>query len=771
MQSISDSALTDGGANHASPSPLIRSRNRISAASAARASFTNQHGFARRFDNFPHCGGVYPAEPYTPKYHEQQCDRELKRLKSQLNEIEDQLVKAECELNRAKAEIDSLMQELNIKKNRIRELEKNEKMYLRTQEEMETKLNSANKQVEQLQRHHEVQKERLVNYKDKEDKWEARKADFEEALQAKSNTVLQLERNLRDANDEIANRWNALKASESECSRLQREVEELKKQSQIQSEEYYTSIADWRNRLEKTVAENLAISAADMERNTTIAREMREKTEEVERLQSLLEEEKKQVQSVIEELTANFRNESLSITSKLATLEAELARRVEHQQRAENEHAETLQRLEEIRTQNGEKELLVEKYRQELAALSSEKNAMNSERLEVLSELDRKRECLKEAMLIMDGMREEIFACIADSEQNLSEKLKESGEEERFNKQLSAVISIIKAYGHQYEQLEMRLAVEGKRPHDHVPVEEVDMRETISDLRYRLFAADQKLAIYEKERQEWKDALQRFEEREALAKQKNLNMVNDVERWMKELDGIREEKNGMQQLISEYRTELESKSLELAKLEKTFEDTRKDNELHIQLISSLKEEHENEIAALKKKEMQHIEEKEKLVLCDRKKEEKINALQERITSLERAVQPCQKENVELRLQVSTLKKENEKYKSANVAHKKEAPKCEEPKLKSIPCEMDSRAHKADAKALLHKSRARAFEAPTAATKEPAIKADHSAAQEPTQLEGSLPSFTAQDRSLFAQRLLKRTSFYQMSRSMAELKPN
>ncbi|VDL83304.1 unnamed protein product [Nippostrongylus brasiliensis] len=106
----------------------------------------------------------------------------------------------------------------------------------------------------------------------------------------------------------------------------------------------------------------------------------------VERLQSLLEEEKKQVQSVIEELTANFRNESLSITSKLATLEAELARRVEHQQRAENEHAEALQRLEEvvIRAENGEKELLVEKYRQELAALSSEKNAMNSERLEVL---------------------------------------------------------------------------------------------------------------------------------------------------------------------------------------------------------------------------------------------------------------------------------------------------------------------------------------------------------------------------------------------------
>ncbi|KAK5981593.1 hypothetical protein GCK32_020312, partial [Trichostrongylus colubriformis] len=71
----------------------------------------------------------------------------------------------------------------------------------------------------------------------------------------------------------------------------------------MQREEYQASVADWRNRLEKTVADHLSSCAADMERNASVAREMREKTEEVERLQRLLETEKKQVQSVMQEWT------------------------------------------------------------------------------------------------------------------------------------------------------------------------------------------------------------------------------------------------------------------------------------------------------------------------------------------------------------------------------------------------------------------------------------------------------------------------------------
>ncbi|VDP42624.1 unnamed protein product [Heligmosomoides polygyrus] len=151
-------------------------------------------------------------------------------------------------------------------------------------------------------------------YKENEVKWEAKKTDFEEIIKEKNNTVLQLERKLRDVNDELLNSWNALKNTESQCTGLQREVEELTRNLGLQREEYQASISDWRNRLEKTVAENLATCAADMERNTNIAREMREKTEEVERLQQLLEIEKKQVQLVAEELTANFRKESETVS-------------------------------------------------------------------------------------------------------------------------------------------------------------------------------------------------------------------------------------------------------------------------------------------------------------------------------------------------------------------------------------------------------------------------------------------------------------------------
>lgn len=40
-------------------------------------------------------------------------------------------------------------------------MEKNEKVFQRTQEEMESKFESMSKQLEQMQRHHEIQKERV----------------------------------------------------------------------------------------------------------------------------------------------------------------------------------------------------------------------------------------------------------------------------------------------------------------------------------------------------------------------------------------------------------------------------------------------------------------------------------------------------------------------------------------------------------------------------------------------------------------------------------
>ncbi|VDP62486.1 unnamed protein product [Heligmosomoides polygyrus] len=57
-----------------------------------------------------------------------------------------------------------------------------------------------------------------------------------------------------------------------------------------------------------------------------------------------------------------------------------------------------------------------------------------------------------------------------------------------------------------------------------------------------------------------------------------------------------------------------------------------------------------------------MEEYEALRLLDIKKEKEVQVLLERISSLERAVQPCQMENINLHMKVSSLKKENEEYK-------------------------------------------------------------------------------------------------------------
>ncbi|KAK5972498.1 hypothetical protein GCK32_011478 [Trichostrongylus colubriformis] len=374
-------------------------------------------------------------------------------------------------------------------------------------------------------------------YKENEDKWEAKKADLEDALNNKNNSVLLLERKLRDVNDELLNRTKALKNAESECVRLEREAEVLRRNSEMQREEYQASVADWRNRLEKTVADHLSSCAADMERNASVAREMREKTEEVERLQRLLETEKKQVQSVMQEWTMNFREKSEAVTSKLARLESELARRDELDRNRICDQCENLKkinqtereeqanrfssaqgRIHELERELCERERLLCKKREELEALLSEKDKIDNEREEAVNELDRKCESLKEAMFIVDGLREEIATFMTESGFQMPIELKGDETSRELCRQLSRVAMVVEAYGKQFDQLQMRIEVQDKRQCR--TIREVDMTETINDLEYRLFAANQKLAVYEKEKLEWKDFVQRLEDREETAKQK-----------------------------------------------------------------------------------------------------------------------------------------------------------------------------------------------------------------------------------------------------------
>ncbi|KJH52257.1 hypothetical protein DICVIV_01585 [Dictyocaulus viviparus] len=352
-------------------------------------------------------------------YRELYCENELKQLHSHLNEAEDQLVRMEFEIHESRCKIDSLTEEVIIKKKRIKQLENSEKLYLRTQEEMEARLSMMNKQVEQMQRHHEIQKEKLLGYKGSEEKWEAKIASLEEMLEVKNNTILLLERRLRDAHDELLHSWELLKNRENDSMRLRREVEELRRNAEIERDEYNASVADWRNRLEKTIAENLAACAADMDRNAYIAREMREKTEEVEKLQKLLEMEKKHVQNLGEEIARRFR-----------------------------ENMETL-------TSNGMKL----KGGAELETLCREKKKLETERDEIFNELQQKKECLKEAMIVMECLRDGIFTSAEKVGMQILFKENSKDNEDELYEELREIVKAVKWYIIQFEEIERRFAV------------------------------------------------------------------------------------------------------------------------------------------------------------------------------------------------------------------------------------------------------------------------------------------------------------------------
>uniref|UniRef100_A0A7I4YQQ0 Uncharacterized protein n=1 Tax=Haemonchus contortus TaxID=6289 RepID=A0A7I4YQQ0_HAECO len=781
MLNIPDSILPDGivSAEQTLPAPLISSNDQISATAAARALFTNRFNHTRPSDSAACSNGKSTVEaPNSPNYRELLYEREVKRLQSQLNETEDQLVKVELEQSETKKKIEILIEEISRKNARIRDLERNEKSHLRAQEDMETKLTTMKKQVDQMQRHHEIQREKLVVCKENEDKWEAKRADLEETLNNKNNSVLLLERKLRDANDELLNRSKDLKSAELECTRLQRELEELSKSNDLQREEYQASVADWRNRFEKTMADQLSSCVADIERNANVAREIRAKTEEIERLQQLLENEKQHVESVVKECTDKSR-EADAMKSKLERLEAELARRDELERRTVCNRCENMVNVKEKEEQNGEekeeelielnsararidrleselfeREQLLSKKNEELDDMLSEKKKVDLEREEAMNELERKTESLKEALFIMDGLREGITEVMVGSDSGMPK-----GIEEEVHSQLSRITMVVQEYDRRFKHLETYLTEEDRQ--QRWPAYGVDLTETIKDLQYRLFAANQKIAAYEKEKVDWKDSMQQLKNREELAKHKNSELTNEVNNRLRELDGLKEEKVQLEKMISGYRSELESKSVQLENITKSVEELRKDNTLLLQLIATSKEEYDNERKLSKQQEDQHLMENEQLRSLSMKKEEEMRILREKISSFEKELKPCKEENVQLRLKVSSLAEENENYKVAT------------DKLKSVEIESYAESNASKTNSMLQLSRQRFHSAPTSprcgyANHDPsAILTTRNSVKG----EDNLRIGVAHEKVLRAHRFLKRTSFYQISRIQTGSKHN
>ncbi|ETN82962.1 hypothetical protein NECAME_07616 [Necator americanus] len=531
MQSISDSVLPDVSIEPSSPSLQTIVKKDLSAVSVARASFVNHRSITRRSDNIIRYDGSYGTETVSsPRYRELRCERELKRLQSQQTETEEQLVRMESELRESKFKVESLMEEVTTKKARIRDMEINEKLYQRTLEEMETKSAMMSKQLEQLQRHYEIQKERLITYKTSEEKWEETRANLDEALYSKNNAITLLERELRDVKDELANCLQGMKNAELDISRMQRENEELKRIAESERKDYQASIADWRCRFEKAEAENLITSATSVERNAAMALEMREKIDEAQRLQNLLDEEKRTTQEREKELSRVFQ-----------------------------ERAEAL----ECTIADGQR--TIEDLRDQLVILTEDKDRLENEKIQIGDIMERKTEVLREALLIMDGMHDEVSSLtrsyLEEREQNDGVN---GGDNPDPYSDLLHVMSIVETYCRQFENLELRLAVD-----DHEMCKNIrgtDLTETVNDLQYRLFAADQKRAAFEKERREMEHCMRQLQKSESEAKSENVLLKEKTSHLQEECAQLKEETENLRSSVLELKQEVTSKSYKISEI-------------------------------------------------------------------------------------------------------------------------------------------------------------------------------------------------------------
>ncbi|CAJ0600622.1 unnamed protein product [Cylicocyclus nassatus] len=605
MLSVSDSVLRDGDAPFEEPSPSIETvtvRKDLSAISVARASYVKHRFITRRSDNIVRYDGSSPdvETVFSPRYRELRCEREMKRLQAQQSETEEQLVRVESELRDSKCKVESLTEEITTKKARIRDMEVNEKLYQRSQEEMETKITLMSKQLEQLQRHYEIQKERLIAYKASEEKWEAKKAELDEALYTKNNAVVLLQRELRDVKDELSTSWENAKNAEHDISRMQKEIEELRRNAEIERKEYKASVEDWRNRLENALAENLATCAADVERNAIMALEMREKTDEKSYFEyiGVGEHEIKDHQLELEESIDNFSTEL-----QYKELDSDLA----------------------------DGQYTITQLRCRIKALDDDNKRLEVEKEQIENRLERKTKFLKEALMIMNCLNHEVSALKSQYcdlvEENISE------EESALNPHFLHLMALVEAYCRQFEQLELRTNDNEHTLHG----QDADLAETISDLQYRLFAADQRQAAYEKERQEYEVCIKRLKDTNVAALNEVAQLKEQILHFLEKESKSKEQMEALSADIDELKNQLITKSDQVNHLTEALKDSLSANVNHAEMLANVRNKFVEKLESAKFREALQSRKCDEIHMKLLKKEDELKELQYRLTNYKAAV--------------------------------------------------------------------------------------------------------------------------------------
>lgn len=411
----------------------------FSGMSVSRSSFLTPSGPSRLRNNsvnldvhtVARCDGSPLMDAInSPKVRELRREREIRTLRRQLNEIEDQLMHSESQVSESRDKIESLIGEIAKKNERIRDLESNAKLSQRSQEELEAKAVVLTKQLEQYQRQCGSQQDRLEAYKVNVEGLEEKQIELSEQLQIKDRTVAALERELRDIKDEAARSLQQVRILDNDRNSLLRLLEGERQAAVLEREQYQEVVSEWRKRLETETVNVTSLYTAEMDKNALLQQKIREKTEQLEKMQILYDSDKHSYEKNIEEIKRRLQDKLDAAMRRLSETETKFSQQEERHKSFVAEHeavvqqlegvhlAETIQRdskinsayarIEELETIVIERERTIREQRKDLANIETERDSSELKLSSIRIVLEKKENQLNEATVIIEKLKEDV---------------------------------------------------------------------------------------------------------------------------------------------------------------------------------------------------------------------------------------------------------------------------------------------------------------------------------------------------------------------------
>ncbi|VDK46763.1 unnamed protein product, partial [Cylicostephanus goldi] len=224
----------------------------------------------------------------------------------------------------------------------------------------------------------------------------------------------------------------------------------------------------------------------------------------------------------------------------------------------------------------------ITQLRSRIKALDDDNKRLEDEKDQIENRLERKSRFLEEALMIMNCLHREISAlklqyCDLDEEDVCEE-------ESVLSSHFLHLMALVEAYCRQFEQLELRTADSEQTLHG----QDADLSETISELQYRLFAADQKQATYEKERQNYEKCIKRLKESNVSALNEVGQLKNQIMHFLEKESKSEEQMEALNANIAELKNQLVTKSDQVNHLTEALKDSLTANVNHAEMLANVK---------------------------------------------------------------------------------------------------------------------------------------------------------------------------------------